>query len=382
MRRLYTVFKVLGARFHLQLLVVAITLTWPTLAVEGLMEPLYTLVDVSAKPAGLNAIAVTSYALAPFTSTVSVRAVEELLKGRGLHCSVEPVTLVPALVNGSQAVLVRGVRVELLETIGYIVVEGSAFNDTCFTCAWLGAGLAREMGVKLGSIMVLYTPFTHMPVAVRVTGILVLPEPMNHEILVPLETGRELRGVSGDVVSIALVMLGRECTREEVARALGLNTTAGAELLAKAVLVIRRLGKGYAFKLYESASNLLAERIKVGRTVYTAAVLAAAVVLSATAYIAGQATASTVSRIASTLYEQGLSLRYVKAVLAALASLYVGASLALYQATVPALGLRLPAPLLNYPVEPVPSPLSAAVIGLATASLLSAGVASVSLREA
>jgi len=270
---------------------------------------------------------VSSYALSPFTSVVSISSVEDAVRGLpGVEKTVYEVITI-GYVDG-RAVVVRALNSSTLrELVEYSVAEGSDIDDNCFYCAWVGLNLAKKLSVSAGDSVALYSPFTQTPFTLRVAGVISAGKPYDNELIVPLGVGQAFRGLSRGQASIAIIFLSSRQSYLELAKRFEVDVEK-VSLAERVILSLRYVGKRVELKAYNDFSSMLLSRLGLPRETLTLVLVSSSIVLSLGLYIAGQAMATLNLGNILIAYELGVSVKKAKMFLALVAILCSLASFA------------------------------------------------------
>uniref|UniRef100_A0A7C4BCK9 ABC transporter permease n=1 Tax=Ignisphaera aggregans TaxID=334771 RepID=A0A7C4BCK9_9CREN len=296
----------------------------------GLVTTMYSFYEsvVGANaPQSRFVFVVSSYALSPFTSVVSISSIEDTVRGLpGVEKTVYEVITI-GYVDG-RAVVVRALNSSTLrELVEYSVAEGSDVDDNCFYCAWVGLNLAKKLSVSAGDSIALYSPFTRTPFTLRVAGVISAGKPYDNELIVPLGVGQAFRGLSRGQVSIAIIFLSSRQSYLELAKRFEVDVEK-VSLAERVILSLRYVGKRVELRAYNDFSSMLLSRLGLPRETLTLVLVSTSIVLSLGLYIAGQAMATLNLGNILIAYELGVSVKKVKMFLALVAILCSLASFA------------------------------------------------------
>jgi len=291
----------------------------------GYLHSLYNLYGEIADPLaapGYRTLVISGYSLAPFTSIVDVNYVEDLAKSLSGVKAVVYETLAVVYLNTS-SVTVRGIRSEDLALLtNYTIISGVAIDGGCPFCAWVGSALAREYNISVGSLLTIYSPFTQSPFILRVRGIIDAGDPYSHEIIVPLELGRAIRGIGGGQASLAVIILEPWADPSMVARALNMSLER-VSLLERIMIAVRYSGGKAVPSTYSSVSEPYLARLGLHRELFLTATISIAFLLSIGSYMLGRAPLTSNSEKLRVLYMQGLSPARIKGGVILLLQLYL-----------------------------------------------------------
>lgn len=379
MRYFLTVLRVLKKSSLALTLLAIIAMTAVVTLDLGVLNSVLSLYDKMVYAGEEDSITVGGYSVAPFTSLVRVRDVEELVEGLEGVRSASYEVLTVGLINGNPLVI-RGVNFSAVrELVGYKVVEGSKPSENCYSCLWLGIEAYKKLGVSVGRVVAVKPVFSRETVFLKVAGVLDVRAPYRYEALVAYELGQALRGVSGDVASLVRITYNSsEIEASEIYEKLGVKVPQSlvVHLLERAFLALKYLPEGRVQLLaYEAPTGLYTARLGLNKNVLFLANLALGVVISYGFYVVGASTVSLNRDRVVVLYEQGLSMKKIKLSIALLLVLSVTISYAVLSSIIPALWtLSSTLDLLGYRVELYVDPLSEAVVVLAASTLTSVGV--------
>jgi ABC-type lipoprotein release transport system permease subunit len=153
---------------------------------------------------------------APFLGTLPLGLAGSLESVSGVRV-VSPEVFAPSTLS-NQPVMVRGVDPEsFMELQNPVILEGSALtlNDT--TQAMVGATLAKQMGLRVGSQITLVGGVRTTIAQLTVKAVFSTGTPLDNEVVAPLWVGEWLRGVSYGVVSILRIEVGAQQSPSQVA---------------------------------------------------------------------------------------------------------------------------------------------------------------------
>ena len=283
-------YRCLGVRVLLLLTASVLVLLIALVLISGYVFGLYTFYDEIVVPENIrgNTVVVTGFALAPFTSLIKVSTVASAISNSSGVEAVSYEVITMAEVKG-EGVIVRGTDLSFLKKyVGYRVIEGEDIRNNCYSCAWVGADLARDLGLRTGDVVVLYSVFSRTPFIFRVRGVLDIPEPYRYEMIVPYVVGQLIRGVSGDAASVAMIILKPGASADDVIAKVGVGGAEGRlSLLERVFIALRYAGKEVSASLYSHASEVFVERIGIPRGALVAVVLAFVFIASVGSYVIG-----------------------------------------------------------------------------------------------
>jgi len=342
----------------------------------GIVEGLYRLPEVMVypqKPAAPYYHTLSSYSLAPFTSLLDVRTVEEKLAGLAGVERVVYEVLTP-VVYGSRIYILRGLRKEDLEIVagGYSIV-GEDFEDTCLNCLWVGSGIAEKLGLRLGDTVILYSIFTSSSYVFTVRGVIYSNSPLSHEFVTTLVAAQTVRGVGPGQVSVALVFALDSSAIRMIAKSFGVPAES-LSLVERGLLALRYVGGAVNVSVYRFLPDLYMSRLGLGRDVLTALQLAVAVITALGFYYVGAALITGSSEELRLLNEQGMSTRSIRALTAILALLTIAAADAVCVLMLRAASDSIGVEVLGYRVTPRLDP---ALQALSTIPMLTAVMAGI-----
>jgi len=281
----------------------------------GFIESLYDLSSSMVYPSNPptpHCIAVSSYSLAPFTSIVSMNAVDSILNSSG-GAAVSTIYEVLAPVEiGSRILILRGIsRGNLSAVAGSFSIYGEEFSDACMDCLWIGSGIAEELGLRINDTVILYSIMTSSPYLFKVKGIISSSSLLNWELLTNLDAARAVRGIGGSEASIALIFASNESSLGKIAEAFGISAEKSG-ILERALLALRYSGGNISASAYESLSSFYLSRLGISRSLLYAVLLSVLILLAIGFYYFGKAVAGSDPQVLSVLHEQGLSVERIK----------------------------------------------------------------------
>ncbi len=347
-------YKCLGWRVLVLIALSLLVLMFALAVTSGYVLSAYAFYDELVVPRELSSrvVVVSGVSLAPFTSVVRVNAVSSAISDSPGVRDVVPEVLVPAVLNGT-GVIVRGVDPNFLKRyVGYEVVEGRGMRGECLACAWVGSELARTLKLGAGDVVTIYSIFSKYPYILEVEGVLKLPEPYDHEVLVPYELGQLMRGVGRDYASVVLVVLREGADPREV-----LSKLAGArfgevpELLERAFIALKYVGREVRAQVFKHAADILIERLGMPRSSLVATAISLALISSVGSYVIGLIPAVLSRDRLSVLHEQGLAKSRIKASILIFGGVAIILGYLAVRACLPALSDILGAPVLHHPVS-------------------------------
>lgn len=383
MARALIVWRVVGLGRESVLVVASTLFVVAALATAGVIDSLYGLSEEMVTPSSGPSqyyVVITSYSVAPFTSVVMERFIEERLAGvRGVVGVVYEV-LAPVVLNGSVYIL-RGVDpADLSVVAGNYSVVGRGFTSNCFGCVWVGESLARELRLGPNDTVILHSPLASSDFVLRVEGVLVTDSVLRYEFVTNVGMAEAVRGVGQSTYSLAVIFVDGPDSLARVAEAFNVSL-AGRGLLERALLAIRFAGHRLKPYFLESLSDLYLSRFGLSRDLLASLLVATLAVLGVGFYVLGQAVTSYATGRLALLHELGLSTRYLRVCVAGLGVLLTvlggAAGLVIAHALFPWIGLVV----LGYVRHPVIDySFFTASVGIASA-LVAAGSASVEVGD-
>ena len=284
------------------------------------LHVLYNLYDEIAFPRNYrdsNIVVVTGYSMAPFTSVISVEGVENCLNNvNGVKRVVYEVLSI-ASINGS-SIVVRGLsRNDLRYLIDYSVVKGEDFTDDCMYCVWISSELANRYGLEVGDYVTIYSLFTSSPYVLQVKGILDLDKPYSYELIVPMELGRAIRGISDRQASIAIVFLDPNIDESVVLRSFNISSER-ISLFERALIALKYSRGEISSSIYSSAAEFYMARLGLHRDVFLIVSISIMILMTMGSYIVGNMIVLVNRDNLSILYTIGLPKYRIKIVIIAL----------------------------------------------------------------
>lgn len=292
-------------------------LTTLLIANISFLQAIYNLYDEVAFPQhhnSSNIIVVSGYSMAPFTSIISIEDIEKCLTNTsGVKRIVYEVL---SIVNTSNStVVVRGIsRDDLRYLVNYSIVEGSDLIDECMHCVWISEELANRYNIDIGDYIIVHSLFTSSPYILEVKGILDLDGPYSHELIVPIELGRAIRGIGDDKASIAIISLDQYIDKSII---LGRFNVASEKvsLFERALIVLKYSGGRYSPTIYSSATEFYMARLGLHRDVFLIVSISIIFLMAMSSYIIGDMIVLTNRDNLSILYIIGLSKCKIKIVI-------------------------------------------------------------------
>ncbi len=284
------------------------------LSTTGFINSLYFLSDYIVYPSNnssRNYIIITSYSAAPFTAIFDSRIIENKVKKLENIDKIiyEVLTIVE---YDNKICVLRGIDSQNLPIItGKYRVIGDAFNDDCINCIWVGAYLAKKLGINPNDTIILYSPFKSSSYIFRVKGFIETKGPLNYEFLTNIDTARIIRGAPKYGASIAIIFPKNKQGMYELAHIFNISTQKKG-LLERALLALRISGKNLNIRTYESLSNIYLSRFGLSKDLLFALLLAITTLLSLGFYLVGQSIIIYNIDKFTMLYEQGLSITIIK----------------------------------------------------------------------
>lgn len=249
-----SVFKSFSLMTHLGFIVLLALLALVSLSVLGLFTSLYNFHEnlILIKSEGL---VISSYAASPLTSVVSEKYVNNLISGvEGVE--VEPLVFSLAYVKG-RTVVIRGVEEASIPDFYQDFKEN-------ISCVLAGEGLAKELGLREGETLTLYSLFTKEPILVSVCGIKHLPSLLNYELITSIELSRVIRGISNDYYSVVVLRADNLSVLSSISMKLGLSSS-DATLLKKALLVLSYQGNALVHELHSNIPEAYMAKLGIHR---------------------------------------------------------------------------------------------------------------------
>jgi len=321
---------------------------------SGYVLSVYSFYDELTVPRELKdrVIIVSGISLAPFTSVVKVSAVSSAVRGSPAVQDVTYQVIVPALLNGS-GVIVRGIEPDFLRRYFCCdVIEGSNMCEDCLACAWVGSSLARSMKLRAGDVVTIYSIFSKSPYILEIKGVLKVPEPYDHELLVPYTLAQLLRGVSRDYASVAIVILRREASsREVLSRLVGAGEGEAPELFERVFVALKYAGREVRAEAFKHAADILIERIGMPRSSLVAIAMSLALISSVGCYVIGLVPSILSRERLSVLHEQGLSETKIRVSILLFGVVAATLGYITVKACLPVLSTLLSIPILHHPVS-------------------------------
>ena len=212
----------------------------------------------------------------PFTGLISRDYEERISSIKGIE-KVWSELVVPCVVNG-KTIIIRGIERNMLsKLIGEEYVEKAIIYNR----AWIGTKAAEYLNIKTGENIIVYSLFNNIPLVLRISRIVKLPEPYDNEIIVSLETAQLLRGVGENTVSLIKVIydpekISYEKILEEANITISSRENIQLYLFEKALLLVS-ITPG---KTLATSSTGLLERLGFSKDLLTATSIVIAVLLS------------------------------------------------------------------------------------------------------
>lgn len=318
MKLFFSITKILSFRGYILIILSLVAICLILLLSIGYIQSMYSFYkDILHIPIAQNKpiIIVSSYALAPFTSLISVDSIEEALENiPGVEKIVYQV-IVLGYTKG-KTFIVRGINPkDFVDATNYRVIEGIDLSDNCFYCIWLGTELAKDLDLKPGDIISIYSLFISMPINLEVAGIIDVERPYSYEAITSLSIAQALRGIDRRHVSIAIISLESHESYERVMRKLGIDIEKDL-FIERIVIALRYIGRKIEPIAYNDLSEVFMSRLNISRDIYLAIMLSITFILSIGSYIIGQTIVFLNIDTLSILYEQGLSIKKIKLLLA------------------------------------------------------------------
>ena len=260
-----------------------------------------------------NIVVITGYSVAPFTSTIDTRSVEErLVNLTGVERVVYEVLSI-ASINDS-TIIVRGVsRGDLEYLVDYSVIKGEDFQDDCMYCVWISPEIADKYGIDVGEYITINSLFTSSSFILQVKGVLELDKPYSYELIVPIDLARAIRGISDHHASLALVYLDKGVDKSIVLKRFNISSER-LGLFERALIALKHSRGEISPHLYSSATEFYMARLGLQRNVFLAVSVSIMILLTIGAYIVGNMAVLVNRENLSILYTIGLSKRRIKLV--------------------------------------------------------------------
>jgi len=342
-RVLAEVARVWGFRLHVLVFLQILLMELAVIASGSLLFGVYGFYDSIVDAGSPGAVVVTSISLAPFTSVVNVGQLRERLRSVP---GVEIEERVYALVRlRNSTVILVGLGEEALKSVS------SSASSARQGCLLIGEDLARELGVREGVEVLVYSPYTSLPYVLRVCG-LASGWPYSWMLVSDLTTARFIRGFGSSQASVAVIRSERGAAA--VLEALG-SGPYGKGVGERVVLAVRSAGGNFSAKLYSAYAGEALDRLGVPVEVFQALVVAVCATLAVSALMLGGFVLAARAREFAVLRYTGVSSRSLKAGLVAVLLAYaaLGGVLAGLILCYAPLGLRL----FGFVVRPAPSPM-------------------------
>ncbi len=361
--------RIVGWRLALLLTVTVLLYSMASAYIGGtLIETVEFMREEPPAPHGLGLLSVYSgVASTPVTGLLPGDLLARVDNVSGVVYSWGELTT-PALVNGS-LVVVRGVPSGAWNYTGLRLVEGSLPGTNDYTSVLVGAGLARELMVEPGDLLLIDSIFSRGEGLYRVAGVVEGPAPYRWEIIAPMSVAESLRGFEG--VSVARIVYDPARLDSGALRdALGLPGGFERLILHQAIVLV---GKGVVeLRDPSRLQEYYVERLGVPSEYVLALGVASDALLASLVVALGWLVVGFRRGSLQTLVEEGLTQRGVKRdlVLATLPFIVLGTLAGLYLA-----GWLPTTRILGYPVTYTPGPLFTLIHTLVFVGLYVAGVA-------
>ncbi|MEZ0290075.1 MAG: hypothetical protein ABWJ42_03165 [Sulfolobales archaeon] len=234
--------KTIKPQTHIGFILLVTLLSLLSLSIVGYIDSLYNLYQeiVSVDD---NSILISSYAISPFTSIISKKQILDKISDLR-DVSVEFILLTPAYVFG---------RIVILRSLS----DNSTTTNT--SCVYPGAGVARELNLREGDVIPVYSIFTRKSILVSVCGLYNHSDYHSYEILASEDLVRIVRGVNKDQYSIAIIRVSDPSEKHLILSRLGVDIEK-ISLLKRVIIMISYTGSNYT----SLVSNALSE-VYLGR---------------------------------------------------------------------------------------------------------------------
>ncbi|AFL67119.1 hypothetical protein [Desulfurococcus amylolyticus] len=205
---LRAIFRSTSITVHAGLLLVLLMLETVSLLLVGYASSVLNLYEDVIYGGGGRGLAVSSYALSPFTSVIGEKDIIDLV-GNTTGVNVKYVVFAIVYVD-NMVIVVHGMDDESLNKL----VGGVTLGDRCM---FISRELSRELGIGEGDSLPLYSAFTHETIITRVCRIIEPGYPYTYELVTSIDLARILRGIGRGYYSIALLYFDNENSAKEIA---------------------------------------------------------------------------------------------------------------------------------------------------------------------
>ncbi len=253
---------VLGRRLALPLFTLLLLVMLCIDLAIGVTQSYYEFYNVLL-PTKRYSVVVGGFALAPFTSIVDIEKIRSLVKNAGVDAKVRPMYITIGFANGRA-----------------VIVLGTNSSWRCFYCCAIGATLAKELNVSIGSYIALSSPFITSSLLLRVIDI-VNDEHLQGLVVVPNEIAQLLRGLTPRQASLVLIECNNRTCIERIASALG--SSIPSKLIERMVLILKKLQIGA--KVSQELSEVYMQRLGISRNTLFVLDLALSFVIALGIYI-------------------------------------------------------------------------------------------------
>ena len=186
----------------ISILLLSLTVANIAMAINGIYITLTNIIS----PAQNNVLSIYSgSASTPFTGLISREYEYRITSIEGVE-KVWSELVVPCIVN-DKPIIIRGVEENMLSEL---VGDEDIGRSIIYNKAWIGEKAAEYLDIRTGEDIIVYSLFNNVPILLRITEIVELPEPYNNEIIVPLEVAQLLRGTNRNGVSLIKIIYDSE----------------------------------------------------------------------------------------------------------------------------------------------------------------------------
>ncbi|MEM0341121.1 MAG: hypothetical protein QW387_00030 [Desulfurococcus sp.] len=241
---LRVIFRSTSITVHAGLLLVLLMLETVSLLLVGYASSVLNLYEDVIYGNGGRGLAVSSYALSPFTSVIGEREIIDLI-GNTTGVNVKYVVFAIVYVD-DMVIVVRGMDDESLSSL----TGGVTLGDRC---VFISGELSRELGIGEGDLLPLYSVFTHETIITRVCRIIESGYPYTYELITSIDLARILRGIGRGYYSIALLYFDNEDSAKEITGKL-----TGEEyksIIERALIYLSRINKTVNLEMIMDVSS-------------------------------------------------------------------------------------------------------------------------------